>query len=227
MSLASGSIVKQFQPTLPARGATIDGAGRKQCKTISTHAPRTGSDLACILLRSPCQNFNPRSPHGERRRRSTNKRGQFIISTHAPRTGSDREINLGKFTTLISTHAPRTGSDDRKVTFDAENLRISTHAPRTGSDPMLGKHPLEVAHFNPRSPHGERRRWWSQRRSRPEISTHAPRTGSDLSLDAQNPQQLLHISTHAPRTGSDVRQRRPCSFLPHFNPRSPHGERHW
>ena len=34
------------------------------------------------------------------------------------------------------------------------------------------------------------------------------------------------ISIHAPRTGSDKSQAPSVSFLPDFNPRSPHGERH-
>ena len=34
-------------------------------------------------------NFNPRSPHGERRKRAIFKRRTLRISIHAPRTGSD------------------------------------------------------------------------------------------------------------------------------------------
>ena len=63
--------------------------------------------------------------------------------------------------------------------------------------------PPRPRHFNPRSPHGERRvrlhRW---RRTHKPISTHAPRTGSDRVRDA--PTRAVVISTHAPRTGSDV-----------------------
>ncbi len=80
----------EFQPTLPARGATVsrDVSGRPGANfnprsphgerlrlvfrsrrewSISTHAPRTGSDSACSLPRLRQHNFNPRSPHGERR----------------------------------------------------------------------------------------------------------------------------------------------------------------
>ena len=82
-----------------------------------------------------------------------------------------------------------------------------------------------LAHFNPRSPHGERRAGASRVRARAVvISTHAPRTGSDIP-DADYSLQRVCISTHAPRTGSDAfplsRFAPPC----HFNPRSPHGER--
>ena len=56
---------------------------------ISIHAPRTGSDnctsWGCYLQR----NFNPRSPHGERRWQGQNRVLTLDISIHAPRTGSD------------------------------------------------------------------------------------------------------------------------------------------
>ena len=61
--------LRVFQPTLPARGATLFqhiGQCRQPC--ISTHAPRTGSDRAA----SPEKTF------------------AGTISTHAPRTGSDK-----------------------------------------------------------------------------------------------------------------------------------------
>ena len=35
----------EFQPTLPARGATRRRAGHAQDGSISTHAPREGSDI--------------------------------------------------------------------------------------------------------------------------------------------------------------------------------------
>ena len=87
---------------------------------------------------------------------------------------------------------------------------------------MLRFHPPR--HFNPRSPHGERRAQFERADGHLTISIHAPRTGSDYaSLIAstccfvfqstlpargatRNWQSLCrdcHISIHAPRTGSD------------------------
>ena len=40
----------------------------KQKTRISTHAPRTGSDSARLAVSPGRWDFNPRSPHGERRR---------------------------------------------------------------------------------------------------------------------------------------------------------------
>ena len=56
----------------------------------------------------------------------------------------------------ISIHAPRTGSDTNNYTAVALHL-ISIHAPRTGSDPGRPLQADAFSHFNPRSPHGERR----------------------------------------------------------------------
>ena len=78
-----------FQPTLPARGATKSVISGTDEVSISTHAPRTGSDTGksyywmcyegfqptlpargatCVLLFAEeiRTHFNPRSPHGER-----------------------------------------------------------------------------------------------------------------------------------------------------------------
>ena len=79
----------KFQSTLPARGATASNRRKKFLQVISIHAPRTGSDIgdgadnrrreisihAPRTGSDPCKqvafksqrNFNPRSPHGERR----------------------------------------------------------------------------------------------------------------------------------------------------------------
>ena len=56
------------------------------------------------------------------------------------------------------------------------------------------------------------------------ISIHAPRTGSDGAEHYQRHPDRA-ISIHAPRTGSDENHRRGRTARPHFNPRSPHGER--
>ena len=129
--------MKQFQSTLPARGATTDGDAQAPPRKISIHAPRTGSDLIFLRLRTVNNYFNPRSPHGERHQ-------SFLVT--------DR---LG----AISIHAPRTGSDAASRAASRQRPAISIHAPRTGSD---GRHvqrlPFRQKNFNPRSPHGERLR---------------------------------------------------------------------
>ena len=123
-----------FQSTLPARGATGAACGSKSKRQISIHAPRTGSDpLTRWAFSAPprfqstlpargatlnqrntapdCSNFNPRSPHGERRWRIRLAYCSRRISIHAPRTGSDRIHHATPPLRRISIHAPRTGSD--------------------------------------------------------------------------------------------------------------------
>ena len=67
MAILPFTVGAVFQSTLPARGATIGLQPRQRIAVISIHAPRTGSDrrqVAGNLL--PGEDFNPRSPHGER-----------------------------------------------------------------------------------------------------------------------------------------------------------------
>ena len=60
-----------------------------------------------------------------------------------------------------------------------------------------------ATHFNPRSPHGERRDDENHAQGNHHISIHAPRTGSDGRFPARC--TAGRISIHAPRTGSDSR----------------------
>ena len=107
----SGVLHRQFQSTLPARGATSIVDGDYVAQDISIHAPRTGSDARALAL-LPCLRE---------------------ISIHAPRTGSDNHNSRSSYACHISIHAPRTGSD---MSFGVGwlSVRISIHAPRTGSD---------------------------------------------------------------------------------------------
>ena len=105
-----------------------------RASVISIHAPRTGSD------------------EGGRRF----IRGQGI-SIHAPRTGSDKANGHSQFKQSISIHAPRTGSDVVGHAQKVFALAFQSTLPARGATKVplivLTAHP----HFNPRSPHGERR----------------------------------------------------------------------
>ena len=101
---------------------------------ISIHAPRGGSDTSPDTKSMHMNNFNPRSPWGERLRvyirlrvnRNFNPRSPWgerllpvlpnqpirHISIHAPRGGSDQPVHGQHLRyPLISIHAPRGGSD--------------------------------------------------------------------------------------------------------------------
>ena len=146
------------------------------------------------------RDFNPRSPHGERRRTATHKRRRSRFQSTLPARGATGEAMQGRLTIVISIHAPR-----------------------TGRDPFVATSSTARRHFNPRSPHGERLNGVFTLGNAAIISIHAPRTGSDTIADFAR--AALNISIHAPRTGSDPssRTRRAPSW--NFNPRSPHGER--
>ena len=167
---------RRFQPTLPARGATPRGGRTRRRNGISTHAPRTGSDDSGRCALPIHRDFNPRSPHGERRcvNATSLLKGDFNPrSPHGERLVHTTQVGV------VEHFNPRSPHGERRL-FDGI-IRANTH-------------------FNPRSPHGERRkssrnsfhamrfqptlpaRGATGRRERPKtatISTHAPRTGSD------------------------------------------------
>ena len=215
-------------------------------RTISTHAPRTGSDASCICVKPFFARFQPTLPARGATIIRSGLRDAIDISTHAPRTGSDMACGHNGTAEIISTHAPRTGSDalrlravDDVATFQptlpargATSLKrmadkgnaISTHAPRTGSDGLLSSAQGSAAKFQPTLPARGATLYTHDDVPGYEISTHAPRTGSDCCCYFQG--DVTIISTHAPRTGSDTRWSGFMRCHQHFNPRSPHGERH-
>ena len=145
---------------------------------ISIHAPRTGSDGPPGRTTALRSDFNPRSPHGERRcvpikrrqaitfqstlpARGATSTKIFVMrwkqfQSTLPARGATSAVIRSRVRTWISIHAPRTGSDDSfHLGFTAQG--ISIHAPRTGSDWALDLAHQRLHDFNPRSPHGERR----------------------------------------------------------------------
>ena len=191
-----------FQSTLPVRGATAAGAlpGRRR----DNFNPRSPCGERRIEAGDHAVNhdFNPRSPCGERQEPRVEFEIGEDISIHAPRAGSDEEprveFEIGED---ISIHAPRAGSDGVITRQPASLTVISIHAPRAGSDPM-------------------RRRIFLYPTP---ISIHAPRAGSDLSCCISA--YCNWISIHAPRAGSDHILVASFAIVRDFNPRSPCGER--
>ena len=158
MRVCSSSSTMEFQSTLPARGATrrkrASGAGLD----ISIHAPRTGSDTWLCFPAETATNFNPRSPHGERRAKGAQALSPAPFQSTLPARGAtDAFFNAYE---TINHFNPRSPHGERHQTLLQRGwfTEISIHAPRTGSD-----------------------RQNSLRSGRPIISIHAPRTGSDTS----------------------------------------------
>ena len=111
-------------------------AGRAGCDgQISTHAPRTGSDQALQFVGRKYSDFNPRSPHGER-----------------PLTARESADGHGFQPTLPARGATIVATPSHPV-----NHHFNPRSPHGERRVLLpGKTP-GLIYFNPRSPHGERR----------------------------------------------------------------------
>ena len=189
-----------FQPTLPARGATAQLVRADGHLTISTHAPRTGSDPSCRPRRSWRSDFNPRSPHGERHSGSWSAAGAGDFnprSPHGERLGDGGVFDVRR---LFQPTLPARGATHVNA-FIARAGLISTHAPRTGSDLFNIFNYVRFLLFQPT----------------------LPARGATSFVEPL--EVLFAISTHAPRTGSDYRYLMLAYIERNFNPRSPHGER--
>ena len=152
-----GGRAEPFQSTLPARGATRGRGAARVAGDISIHAPRTGSDRA---ERSPVifsSNFNPRSPHGERREQAFPRIASVVFQSTLPARGATRICNQHGCWLIISIHAPRTGSD---LLCRQGRIYASYFNPRSPHGERRHSHDAQSrlwSYFNPRSPHGERR----------------------------------------------------------------------
>ena len=236
-----------FQSTLPVGGATIEDVGQQHLLQFQSTLPVGGA--TCPICGKPyvVNDFNPRSPWGER-----------------PGSGTTVVACEQFQSTLPVGGATSVGDDGLNHSF-----MISIHAPRGGSDPSPPGCGSARAYFNPRSPWGERRPppaaaragFWTFQSTLPVggaterpagpaaehgISIHAPRGGSDAPAPSAAPSPMYFnprspwgerqeafynadgdfiISIHAPRGGSDVDDEGRAWVYRDFNPRSPWGER--
>ena len=195
---------------------------------------------------STSADFNPRSPRGERRftRNGTRSSGCYF-NPRSPR--GERRSSFASAPSALANFNPRSPRGERRhhKRRHASASRISIHAPREGSDYCSRASRCLWRYFNPRSPRGERHSALIHMTLIVVISIHAPREGSDGSTS--DGYHTFDISIHAPREGSDVvhHPRRLAGLfqstlpargatiyssagslsVPHFNPRSPRGER--
>ena len=100
-----------FQSTLPARGATARLFSSTPPPNISIHAPRTGSDSRRAEQIRKGADFNPRSPHGERRVLQSRFADHASFQSTLPARGATTIKQSECSNRNISIHAPRTGSD--------------------------------------------------------------------------------------------------------------------
>ena len=148
--------------------------------TISIHAPRAGSDRHCpsrnavnlsfqstlpvrgaTTAEHPAplsiDDFNPRSPCGERQSAQKSRAEIVQFQSTLPVRGATNERFIS--CRRHRNFNPRSPCGERLTTWllTMRLKSISIHAPRAGSDSMQRVAILPTTDFNPRSPCGERR----------------------------------------------------------------------
>ena len=141
----------------PRRGSDGD-ITRKYIPTynISIHAPRRGSDQMSLIIKSSIENFNPRSPQGERRY-IVFKGGDDNVHFN-PRSPQGERRRPHASSVPHRDFNPRSPQGERHYVFGRSKhaYLISIHAPRRGSDIQHSSGGFPFQDFNPRSPQGER-----------------------------------------------------------------------
>ena len=169
---------------------------------ISTHAPRTGSDRRSGVPAGFYPAFQPTLPARGATRFHARLVAQPAFQPTLPARGATGFANHSGCSNIFQPTLPARGATENR------------EATRNGS-----------WHFNPRSPHGERPLFVSFLQICAGFQPTLPARGAtDAPLAVGG---HLMISTHAPRTGSDDSQIPHRLLDKHFNPRSPHGERHY
>ena len=109
----TGSIMTAwtFQSTLPVWGATLSALEDKIKAMISIHAPRVGSDNCAVGRAFQPQDFNPRSPCGERPKQNVFFANCKRFQSTLPVWGATIVNVQDRISKAISIHAPRVGSD--------------------------------------------------------------------------------------------------------------------
>ena len=111
MARLRAALEREFQSTLPSRGATAKGQLCKRWGGISIHAPLAGSDASLRSGLWERRHFNPRSPRGERRISVRLQKKPPIFQSTLPSRGATRRDALVAVPRQISIHAPLAGSD--------------------------------------------------------------------------------------------------------------------
>ena len=104
---------------------------------------------------------------------------ELFQSTLPARGATDLSALRGERNYHISIHAPRTGSDNLRRCLHQPEAHFNPRSPHGERPPVISPAKVFDCNFNPRSPHGERRFRDGSHLSAWGISIHAPRTGSD------------------------------------------------
>ena len=182
-----------------------------------------GSDNLVLSKSLVSVYFNPRSPCGERLVLSTGGDTYSSFQSTLPVWGATSLFIKPRFMLVIfQSTLPVWGATKYIVSACREGY-ISIHAPRVGSDLNKSRLRAKSAHFNPRSPCGERQKMGAAKTPGHGFQSTLPVWGATGSGFRQRRKSA--ISIHAPRVGSDVFYDNYTKVRKDFNPRSPCGER--
>ena len=152
----SRGVVVGFQSTLPSQGATVrQWFLRRRPRDFNPRSPHRERRLASRNFKKLC-NFNPRSPHRERRLATSTAYQMEYFNPRSPhRERPPQSLHFQSYTKFQST-LPSQGATGMKCKWCGAEV-ISIHAPLTGSDVFPSPSTSTIRYFNPRSPHRERR----------------------------------------------------------------------
>ena len=100
-----------FQPTLPAWGATRVMMDVTLYQLFQPTLPAWGATGSSMTDATYNENFNPRSPRGERREHMIAPPMTSLFQPTLPAWGATGKRTIKRVVFRISTHAPRVGSD--------------------------------------------------------------------------------------------------------------------
>ena len=126
-----------------------------------------------------------------------------LFQSTLPARGATKWKYVYTYSEKISIHAPRTGSDYQPILLIPQMLPFQSTLPARGATNTYGAISYYVI-----------------------FQSTLPARGATMPLSIIS-RQDLQISIHAPRTGSDISYAVPIIPSDYFNPRSPHGERHY
>ena len=89
---SSANRPRNFNPRSPHGERRPGGCRRVPQQEISTHAPRTGSDVTRVQSAARADNFNPRSPHGERQTPGLWHKWMLSFQPTLPARGATRRL---------------------------------------------------------------------------------------------------------------------------------------
>ena len=226
-------------------GATVPLVVSAFQALISIRTPNGGAALSRIQLGCCWNNFNPRSPWGERRRckrrcrrhpnfnprspwgerpcRKCPRKRTLRFQSTLPVGGATLLVHALNVTIRISIHAPRGGSDRLVSCKMILTLLFQSTLPVGGATKSHKTQPEELE-FQSTLPVGGATQAAPPLLGKRAISIHAPRGGSNPVPVAESDGNV-YFNPRSP-WGERRHLSRPISRASNFNPRSPWGERH-